>query len=325
MILLRCLLAACCLVTLAHADDTEIYGTITTATVEPNVLIIFDTSGSMATADVPGDPYDPAETYVGTYAPATVYVRKTLWFFSWWEEFTSNVSTITCDVVKTKLLTLGYSENSQVKGSSPFSCDSTKDYHLRTGNYRNYVALNDPNSYRRRIDVAKDVLTDLVTNTDGVRFGLMVFNYEQGGRVAAPCGSTKSTILSRHQQRQPGRVDAAGRDPGRGRPLLRRPPELVQLGGHLHLPHAAALSEELHHPHDRRRADQRPGPPALRHGRTSTATSSATRTATTTAEASSTATPTAARTTWTTWPSTCTTRTATPRWATARRSTSRTS
>ena len=203
MILLRCLLAACCLVTLAHADDTEIYGTITSATVEPNVLIIFDTSGSMATADVPGDPYDPAETYVGTYAPVTVYVRKTLWFFSWWEEFTSNVSTITCDVVKTKLLTLGYSENSQVKGSSPFSCDSTKDYHLRTGNYRNYVALNDPNSYRRRIDVAKDVLTDLVTNTDGVRFGLMVFNYEQGGRVAAPCGSTKSTILAAISGAQP--------------------------------------------------------------------------------------------------------------------------
>ena len=55
------------------------------------------------------------------------------------------------------------------------------------------MALNDPNRYRRRIDVAKDVLTDIVTNTDGVRFGLMVFNYEQGGRVAAPCGSSKST------------------------------------------------------------------------------------------------------------------------------------
>ena len=98
---------------------------------------------------------------------------------------------------------MGYSENSKVKGSSPFSCDSTKNYQLRTGNYRNYIALNDPNDYRRRIDVAKDVLTDLVTNTDGVRFGLMVFNYEQGGRVVAPCGSSKSAILNAISNAEP--------------------------------------------------------------------------------------------------------------------------
>jgi type IV pilus assembly protein PilY1 len=202
-LLLRCLALALCLAAPAHADDTEIYGTVTASTVEPNVLIIFDTSGSMATADVPGDPYDPGMTYSGSSTPNAVYVRKTWWFMSWWEEFTGDVSNITCDAVKTKLLALGYSENSQVKGSSPFSCDSTKDYHLRTGNYRNYVALNDPNSYRRRIDVAKDVLTDLVTNTDGVRFGLMVFNYEQGGRVVAPCGASKSTILNAISSAQP--------------------------------------------------------------------------------------------------------------------------
>ena len=41
-----------------RADDTEIYGTVTNPPLEPNVLIIFDTSGSMATEDVPGDPYD---------------------------------------------------------------------------------------------------------------------------------------------------------------------------------------------------------------------------------------------------------------------------
>ena len=58
--------------------------------------------------------------------------------------------------------------NSKVKGSSPFSCDSSKSYMLRTGNYRNYLLENDPNSYRRRIDVAKDVLRDIVNNTDGV-------------------------------------------------------------------------------------------------------------------------------------------------------------
>ena len=36
-------------------------------------------------------------------------------------------------------------------------------------------------------------------------------------------------------------------------------------GVHLHLTHAAAVPEKLHHYHDRRRTDQGPRPPALRH------------------------------------------------------------
>ncbi|MGD8882669.1 MAG: hypothetical protein PVI82_12310 [Desulfobacterales bacterium] len=39
------------------ADDTEIYGTVTNPDLEPNILIVFDSSGSMSTVDVPGDPY----------------------------------------------------------------------------------------------------------------------------------------------------------------------------------------------------------------------------------------------------------------------------
>ena len=49
---------------------------------------------------------------------------------------------------------------------------------------------------RSRISVAKDVLTDLINTTTGVRFGMMVFNYEQGGRLAAECGTDKATLLS---------------------------------------------------------------------------------------------------------------------------------
>ncbi len=41
-----------------QAHDTDIYGTLTTSVV-PNILIIFDSSGSMATDDVPGEYYDP--------------------------------------------------------------------------------------------------------------------------------------------------------------------------------------------------------------------------------------------------------------------------
>ena len=48
-----------------RADDTEIYGTITSVSLEPNVLIIFDSSGSMDTADVPGEPISFDELSAG--------------------------------------------------------------------------------------------------------------------------------------------------------------------------------------------------------------------------------------------------------------------
>ena len=51
------------------ADDTEIYGTVTNPDLEPNILIIFDSSGSMSTVDVPGDPYDSTITYPDPISP----------------------------------------------------------------------------------------------------------------------------------------------------------------------------------------------------------------------------------------------------------------
>ena len=61
------------------ADDTEIYGTVTSVELEPNILILFDSSGSMSTVDVPGDPYDPAITYAGSSATNAVYYRRWSW------------------------------------------------------------------------------------------------------------------------------------------------------------------------------------------------------------------------------------------------------
>ena len=55
-----------------QADDTNIYGG-GNVSVEPNILIIFDTSGSMSTDDVQGEMYDPAQTYSGSYSANRVY------------------------------------------------------------------------------------------------------------------------------------------------------------------------------------------------------------------------------------------------------------
>src|SRR3972149_1973468 len=46
----------------AYADDTEIYGLTTTA-IKPNVLIIFDNSGSMNDEVRTAIGYDPSVTY----------------------------------------------------------------------------------------------------------------------------------------------------------------------------------------------------------------------------------------------------------------------
>ena len=175
------------------ADDTEIYGTVTSVSLEPNVLIVFDSSGSMDTADVPGDPYDPVTTYTGSYDSQAVYYRKRIWWWYVWEFFAPDVNSLSCSSIKTELLLQGYSRG-DIYSSSPYNCGGT-DKRLRSGNYMNYVE-SGVGADRKRIDVAKEVITDLINTTTGVRFGIMRFNNEDGGRVIAECGTDKATLVS---------------------------------------------------------------------------------------------------------------------------------
>jgi type IV pilus assembly protein PilY1 len=178
----------------AWADDTEIYGVVNAPTIEPNVLIIFDTSGSMGTQDVPGEPYNSATTYSGSYSRNTVYQRQ--WNNSLngyeWILFTNDVNNLSCDTIKSALLTVGYATG---KVRSNLTCGGSTTRRLRLGNFANYDASGIGED-RTRIEVAKNVLSDLINTTNGVRFGMMVFNNNQGGRVVAPCGTDKSTLLS---------------------------------------------------------------------------------------------------------------------------------
>src|SRR3990170_4033412 len=66
----RLLIAICILMVLpivVHAEDVEIYGT-TTSEIKPNVLIIFDNSGSMNDEVQSALGYDPAITYTQALA-----------------------------------------------------------------------------------------------------------------------------------------------------------------------------------------------------------------------------------------------------------------
>jgi len=175
------------------ADDTDIYGT-TTISVQPNVLIIFDTSGSMSTDDVPGAPYDPAVTYSGSKTKNAVYRYSSGSYTS----FTGDVENITCSSVKNALKTKGYVATgtggiSNINTSSPFACGN-KTRTLRMGNWINYDVSGGAMS--TRISVAKGAVKNLINTTDNVRFGLMRFNNDQGGRVVKNIGSTKADLVA---------------------------------------------------------------------------------------------------------------------------------
>jgi len=179
-----------------RADDTEIYGVINNTSVAPNVLIIFDTSGSMADL-IPGDPYDPATTYSGSYSTNAVYERYWDGHDYQWLLFTGDVNNLKCAAIKSNLLTEGFATGKIT--ASTFTCSGTKRW-LRLGNYCNYDASGIGQA-KRKIDVAKEILSDLITNTDGVRFGMMKYNYNDtdatsGGRLLAPCSADKAPLLA---------------------------------------------------------------------------------------------------------------------------------
>ena len=171
----------------AYADDTSIYGT-GTISVEPNILIIFDTSGSMATEDVPGEYYDPASTYSGSYTANAVYRRT----WSWWTGtsytlFASDVALIVCPDANDALLNDGTVTEAVLDSSGGYECGGT-DKQLYLGNWLNYDASTS-GTMRSRTEVAKEVITNLIQTTEDVRFGLMRFNNNQGGRVIKPIQS----------------------------------------------------------------------------------------------------------------------------------------
>lgn len=212
---------------LAYADDTDIYG-VAEIDVKPNVMIIFDTSGSMGTQDVPADFYDPSETYTtsqinvctGSNSAATqdvvsnaVYYKSSYvsGYYWWggaitsecWSYYYDDISSSDwqCNDVKTDLTTQGYATGKTSLNSGVVSCNVnavTRDYRL--GNYANFISSSGGSGYKSRMVVAKEVVAKLIyDNREDVRFGLMRFNNnygdDQGGYLLAPCGSEPTELI----------------------------------------------------------------------------------------------------------------------------------
>ncbi len=205
------------------ADDTDIYegGNIS---VEPNILIIFDTSGSMGTEDVPGDYYDPGTTYSGTYSTSAVYQRNSVWvctrydkkgrckngrYETSWSLFADDIDDLNCAGVKDALDSDGSTEGAILDSSGDYACGGT-DKELYLGNWLNYDSAST-GGMRTRSDVAKEVITNLIQNTDGVRFGLMRFNSDQGGRVVKEIDSVTGNETFRSEL-----IDAVNNLPSNG-------------------------------------------------------------------------------------------------------------
>jgi type IV pilus assembly protein PilY1 len=156
-----------------YGDDTDLF----TARVEPNVLILMDNSASMNEVIYHAS-YDPQTAYTGTYTNGRIY---------YFMDTTYKTMEYPFNEVSAKLYWGPGDENNGVRYN---------------GNYLNWIFWHATEEERNnlpqktRIQVAREVLTDIVNNITGIRFGLMNFNSEHGGAKIADCGASKDTLIN---------------------------------------------------------------------------------------------------------------------------------
>lgn len=164
--------------------DTAIYGSV--GTFQPNVLIIIDTSGSMSDL-VPTETYNPNKVYqqsnkcgsTGSSActASTVYTQGGSEESIAYTQLNASISNITtsCNSQNPQnlLQTTGtYSGRSLASSGTGCAASGTSTY--MTGNYINFLYKMTKQS---KMDIAKSAIKTLITNTTGVKFGLMAFHY----------------------------------------------------------------------------------------------------------------------------------------------------
>lgn len=173
----------------ALADDSDIFG----KDIEPNVMLLFDTSTSMK-ADIPSFPYDPDTTYPIDVNPTVVYHQKKPKYDP--EVYKNSIADVPDANARDALATVGFWAG-KIKGSKVY---------LRLGNYINFWNCSSCSGLERKFDVAKRVITQLIENVEGVRFGVMRLRShsldggdDEGefnrGEMVAPIGTDKQTMV----------------------------------------------------------------------------------------------------------------------------------
>jgi type IV pilus assembly protein PilY1 len=186
----------------ARADDSDIFGN----NITPNVLIALDTSGSMNDETGTLVAYSSNQsyaqyTYRGSSLVTTTVYRKLTSGSSGslscsssnpcYTVYAASIAAVGSSSARSSLSTAGYWTGS-ISGST---------VNLYYGNYLNYYYCSTCDGIEPKITVAKRVLTNLVNNVDGIRFGVMRFvnngtPWTGGGGIVAEIGTDKSTIVS---------------------------------------------------------------------------------------------------------------------------------
>ena len=165
----------------AFSHDTDLY-MASGEGVEPNILIIFDNSGSM-NQEVQTSYYDINKTYDPLVVPVAdknkVYYKKG----AGWVLYKNSIAEVPCTNAQTALADYGHYE-----GPTNAAC-SKQNQTLQTGNYRNYLASIGGDETTPKLTIAKNVIKGFLNTVYGARIGVMVFNYGEGGKI-------KSTIKS---------------------------------------------------------------------------------------------------------------------------------
>jgi len=170
----------------SYALDTDLY-VASAVDIPPNVLIILDNSASMNN-EIAGAQYDPAFIYpyvVSEYPNAVYYKSKQGWTF-WRDPYTS----IECETAKSALSTDGNYRGKVNLGTS--ACGGSNE-ELATGNYLNYLNATGGPGNIPRFGLAKGIIHSYINTTDNVRFGVMIFNYKDGGKILYPISNTWET------------------------------------------------------------------------------------------------------------------------------------
>jgi type IV pilus assembly protein PilY1 len=151
-------------------------------TVEANVMILFDNSGSMNEAVFHPD-YDYTVTWVGPFvANSTYYINSS-------------------GMYAPRNIPSRPSGANQTTPTAPLVRSFGQQGRYR-GNYLNWIFYHATDEQRASlpqltlINVAHDVVADIVDRTERVRFGVTVFNGENGGNVIAQCGADKATLIN---------------------------------------------------------------------------------------------------------------------------------
>jgi len=163
----------------ARAQSCEYPLFIQEGAVDANVLFLFDNSGSMNEIIFHND-FNPNVTYTGGLSTNTMY-------------YVSSPGSYGPNKFRTGL------------GSTPKALFVTSDNGQNgryLGNYLNWLFYHATLAQRSsiplvtRVQVAKAAVNDIVAGTENLRFGVMRFNYESGGTLAAPVGTPVADILT---------------------------------------------------------------------------------------------------------------------------------